>query len=304
MNQWMKTRLYELQSNYEMDYILTHNNVVKTWSEGKYAFVLWHAHGNPFGSGNFIFVDDCSKLNDEYPSIIAAASCSNSDTDYLNIGQAMMKQGAVGFLGANKAAYYCSGWNNPSDGSDQSFKYFFSSAVTSENYTQGQALQYAIREMYSRGLWGSLKYETFVHGSLWGNPNLGIKPIFINNPPEKPAAPTGSANGRTNKEYYFSCSTIDTEDDTVYYCWSWGDNSYEWFGPYDSGEECSISHFWKDNGNFEIKVMARDINGGESEWSDPLPISIIKSKQYITSFHFILNKLNSIIPDIVEKLLN
>jgi hypothetical protein len=288
MGHWMKTRMYQKGSNYKMDYILTHFNVINIWSSGKYSFVSWHAHGSPVGSyvGNqpFITKDDCYLLNDNYPAIISSASCSNSDTDYINIGQTMMKQGAVGFLGANKAAYYCSGWDDPNDGSDQSFKYFFKTSITSGDKTQGQAHTFALKEMYTRGLWYSLKYETFVHGSLWGNPNLGIKSYIENKPPEKPSRPNGSDSGKIRREQKFTTSTIDPENDDIYYLFDWNDGSTSaWLGPYKSGDKIEGTHIWTESGNYEIKVISQDINGAKSEWSDILKISMSKSKNYIKS---------------------
>lgn len=277
MSSWMKTRMYELRSAYEMDYLLTHENVLSVWSGGKYSFVSWHAHGNPYGSGGFISVDDCPSLNDDYPAIISAASCSNSDTDFLNIGQAMMKQGAVGFLGANKAAFYRPGWDDPNDGSDQSFKYFFTTAVISEAYTQGQAHQYALREMYSRGLWNHLKYETFVHGSLWGNPDLGVSLTSESTPPETPSRPEGPASGKAQTEYTFKSSTSDPDGDLIYYLFNWDDGTNSgWLGPYASGAQCSATHSWNEQGSYEIRVKAKDSNGAESDWSVPLSFSMPK----------------------------
>jgi hypothetical protein len=300
MNHWMKTRMYERDSNYFYDYILNHRNVVDIWSEGKFAFVSWHAHGSPEGSyvGNqaFIHMDDCTSLNDQYPAIISAASCSNSDTDYLNIGQAMMKQGAVGFAGANKAAYYSSGWAHPNDGSDQSFKYFFKTAITSGEYTQGQAFQYSLREMYVNGLWFNQKYESFCHGSLWGQPDLGINNYFNNTNPEKPQTPNGPTNGRINVEQEYTTSTVDPEGDDVYYCWDWDDGNVEWFGPINSGFETTSSHTWNEEGNYNIRVKAKDVYGGESNWSDPLPISVPKYKfGFINNIFKLLEYLNNLI---------
>jgi hypothetical protein len=278
MAHWMKTRLYDRDSSYPKDYVLNHLNVLSVWSQGKFAFVSWHAHGNPYGSGNFISVDDCQYLNDNYPAIISAASCSNSDTDYLNIGQAMMKQGAVGFLGANKATPYRSEWDDPNDGSDQSFKYFFISSVTSGEYTQGQAHQHAIREMYSRGLWYQLKYETFVHGSLWGNPDLGMASVSENDPPETPSRPNGPTSGKIHREHTFTTSTTDPDGNDIYYLFDWGDGTDSgWFGSYASGETVEASHIWTEQGNFDVKAIAKDTTGAESDWSDPLPVSMPKN---------------------------
>ncbi len=183
MSDWTFTRMYEQNSTvwswFACDYPLTHSNVMAVWPSGTYAFVNWAGHGSPtsshimgHSSQAFIASSDCPSLNDNYPAIIFADACSNSDTDNLNIGQAMMQQGAVGFLGATKVALGCGGWNDPYDGSSQSLDYFFTTAVTSGQYTMGEAHQYALTQMYANGLWDALKYETFEWGALWGNPNL------------------------------------------------------------------------------------------------------------------------------------
>ena len=185
MSDWTMTRMYEQNSdywsNYDCDYPLLHSNVMDVWPNGKYAFVNWAGHGSPtschiYGlwAPAFIMSSDCPYLNDDYPAIIFADACSNSDTDYLNIGQAMLEQGAVGFLGATQVAYGMPAWDNPADGSSQSLDYYFTTYVTSGDYTQGQAHQGALREMYTGGLWYYDNYEMFEWGALWGNPDLGI----------------------------------------------------------------------------------------------------------------------------------
>jgi hypothetical protein len=183
MGDWTFTRMYEqnstVYSTFACDYELTHSNVMSVWPSGTYAFVNWAGHGSEVSThimGHsteaFITAYDCPSLNDNYPAIIFADACSNSDTDYLNIGQAMMEQGAVGFVGATKVALGCGGWNDPYDGSSQSLDYFFTTAVTSGQYSMGEAHQWALTQMYVNGLWDLLKYETFEWGALWGNPDL------------------------------------------------------------------------------------------------------------------------------------
>ena len=187
MNDWTMTRMYEQgHSTYTSDYDLNYNNVRNIWSAGTYAFVNWAGHGSPtsahvmYSKGSaFVDTGTCPYLNDNYPSIIFADACSNSDTDYLNIGQAMIKDGGVGFLGATKVALGCPGWNNPYSGSSQSLDYFFTTCVTSGDYTIGQAHQWALYQMYSNGLWSYNKYETFEWGALWGNPNLAMLPPLL-----------------------------------------------------------------------------------------------------------------------------
>ncbi len=181
MEDWTMTRLYEEgHTTYPCDADITNANVRSTWSNGTYAFVDWAGHGSPdacwiyYSSGYFISNNDCPILNDDYPAIIFADACSNSDTDYLNIGQAMLQQGGVGFLGATKVAYGMGAWDDPMDGSSQSLDYFFTTCCTSGDYTQGQAHQWSLYQMYSYGLWYYNKYEMFEWGALWGNPDLSM----------------------------------------------------------------------------------------------------------------------------------
>jgi hypothetical protein len=57
--------------------------------------------------------------------------------------------------------------------------------------------------------------------------------------------------------------------------WHWGDEVSDWLGPYDSGETIEIPHIWNVPGDFEIKVMAKDEAGEESNWSDVISINIV-----------------------------
>jgi len=128
--------------------------------------------------------------------------------------------------------------------------------------------------------------------------------IFIgeNNPPEKPAKPSGPTNGKAGEEYTYSTYTNDPEGDQVYYMWCWGRDPQfqyieyfsDWLGRYDSGETIYTSNIWNYAGRYEVKVRAKDIYGALSEWSDPLSISmpvnlestqqiIISSKQSTTT---------------------
>ena len=188
MADWTKTRLYKQgHSAYTSDYDISYNNVQNVWSSGTYAFVNYAGHGSATacyrmysGGGAFVDTDTCNYLNDDYPAIIFAAACSNHETEQFNIGQGMMQQGGVGFLGSTEVAYGYHGWNDPYDGATASLDYFFTSHVTSGNYTQGQAHQWSLTHMYQNGLWYYDKLETFEWGSLLGNPNLGMMSHSVN----------------------------------------------------------------------------------------------------------------------------
>jgi|GEM_PF-711948 len=95
-----------------------------------------------------------------------------------------------------------------------------------------------------------------------------------NLPPDTPETPTGPHSGIVNDTYTFMTSTMDPESQQVYYLWSWGDMNGTWIGPFDSGATTQATHAWDNAGNYSVKVKAKDAQGMESGWSDPLQINI------------------------------
>lgn len=118
------------------------------------------------------------------------------------------------------------------------------------------------------------------------NNNMTIG-IFIgdNNPPEKPAKPSGPKVVRVGKEYTYSTSTVDPEGDQIYYQWGWGCDEFGncdysgWIGPYDSGEIVTMSHTWYEAGFRFVEVRAKDVYIALGDWSDLLLITVLKNKQ-------------------------
>jgi hypothetical protein len=128
--------------------------------------------------------------------------------------------------------------------------------------------------VYYAGSWGSLYDET--SGALDYNWNIWVKVEESSRPPEKPQTPEGPTVGNVDFEYMFSTYTTDPDGDQVYYQWDWDDEtSTEWLGPFDSGVSVVANHAWTEKGNYEIKVKAKDVNGVESDWSDPLTVIIV-----------------------------
>jgi hypothetical protein len=115
-------------------------------------------------------------------------------------------------------------------------------------------------------------------------------------PPEKPEKPSGPINGKNNVEYKYSSSTTDADGDTIYYLFDWGDGTNDtWIGPYESGETVHAFHIWKRDGNYNIRVKARDESGLESEWSESLLVSMPKNR-------ILLNDLITTLMDIYPRL--
>jgi hypothetical protein len=159
-----------------------------------------------------------------------------------------------------------------------------------------------IGEMWTRGINDYLKspgldsdadYKTIEEWQFFGDPTLQIAEESI--PPVKPDAPDGQAQGNTGTQYTFSASTTDDDNDELYYLFDWGDGSYSgWQGPKDSGELITASHTWSSDGNYEIRVKAKDEHGVQSEWSEPLSISMPRNRDINYPF---LEKLLEIFPN-------
>ena len=76
-------------------------------------------------------------------------------------------------------------------------------------------------------------------------------------------------------------ATTDVDEDKVYYLFDWGNGMTSFIlGPYNSEEECNTSNIWFEQREYEVKVKAIDIHNAESEWSDPLVVSMPKNKPY------------------------
>jgi hypothetical protein len=99
-----------------------------------------------------------------------------------------------------------------------------------------------------------------------------------NNPPLKPATPSGETSGNAGDTYTYTTSTIDPDGDQISYLFDWGDSTTgSWTTPVASGTTISESHSWANQDTYSIKVKARDTHGDESEWSDPLQVEMPKA---------------------------
>jgi len=96
-----------------------------------------------------------------------------------------------------------------------------------------------------------------------------------NSPPNPPDKPYGETNGIAEQEYTYTTQSVDPNQDNVYYLFNWGDETDSgWLGPYPSGSPVSASHMWYNKGMFNVIAKAKDESGIESEWSEPLPVTI------------------------------
>jgi len=98
--------------------------------------------------------------------------------------------------------------------------------------------------------------------------NVTEKLVITDNlPPDKPII-SGKTSGKTKIEQEYKINTTDPEGNNVFYFVDWGDGTNSsWLGSYDSGEEITAKHVWNVKGNYTIKVKAKDIFNGESDWA-------------------------------------
>jgi hypothetical protein len=95
------------------------------------------------------------------------------------------------------------------------------------------------------------------------------------NPPAQPTKPVGPTLAVWYREYTYSSTTTEPDDEQIYYRFDWGDgNSSGWVGPYNSGQTGTASHVWTELGTYNVTVKARDINGAGSPVSAPLAVVV------------------------------
>ena len=172
------------------------------------------------------------------------------------------------------------GWDWDGDGTiDEWTSYYASGEVVNINHSWNRAGEYHVKV--------KAKDENGEESGF--SPALTVI-ITGNNPPSKPSI-SGPTTGKPRRSYTYTASTTDPNEDQIYYMFDWGDGTNSgWLGPYDSGSTVSATHKWRDKGNYEIRVKARDVLGAESEWSDPLPVAMPKY-QWLTLLPPIMQRI-------------
>lgn len=121
-------------------------------------------------------------------------------------------------------------------------------------------------------------YKVVESWQAFADPTLQIS--SPSQPPAKPQILSGERNGSIGNEYVYSAVTTDPENDTLFYRWNWGNQiTSDWIGPMNSGKICETSHTWDEKGSYKVTVQAKDEHGNIGEWSDPLSVSMPKTKK-------------------------
>jgi hypothetical protein len=249
----------------------------QVWATHPHNSTLWI----PTPGGNIKNTDIQTLSNGDELPIVTVEACStskfNNDPNCFN--WAFMHNsngGAIGTFGATGIGYgyigeYVSQGLIGKIGLDTFRAYRDDGAIT-------------FGEMWAKALGNYIKptmndgdHKTVEEWQPFGDPTLVIGEE--SDPPATPDAPEGPESGNVNDEHTYTASTTDPNGDEIYYLFSWGDGEYSgWVGPYKSGETGNAKHKWAEKGTYEIMVKAKDEHGVQSEWSDPLIVSMPKSK--------------------------
>jgi hypothetical protein len=80
------------------------------------------------------------------------------------------------------------------------------------------------------------------------------------------------ANGSSRS---FSAQATEPEGDQLLYRWAFGDgDSSVWMGPYNSGETCVAEHQWAVPGQYNVKVLAKDVFDMPATWSPAKTVTV------------------------------
>jgi hypothetical protein len=155
-------------------------------------------------------------------------------------------------------------------------------AVVIDGYQWGQDFEVHLNMGWNGDDDGFYEYDEPI-GIYDNNSVRGI--MFIRLSPSKPHKPAGPNTGVPNMEYNFTTKSTAPKD-PIYYKWDWGDGTFsDWMGRYNSNEICEAKHTWKEKGSYDIRVKAKDVDGWESPWSDPLRVTIPRNKSFFYNFN-------------------
>jgi hypothetical protein len=181
----------------------------------------------------------------------------------------------------------------------------FVHCVAHLNYTIGEAATYAtarVAELFTPGAPSQPSPDTSLQYVVYGDPNVHfvqqgwsspepasltsnygghVPEVTPNEPPNTPERPTGRASGKPGVSYLYSSASTDPEGQQLCYQWDWGDgNISEWLGPLASGQTTTVTHSWSAEGTYQIRVKCRDTFNDESDWSEPLSVTMPTVTQF------------------------
>lgn len=104
--------------------------------------------------------------------------------------------------------------------------------------------------------------------------------------PNKPTI-SGPSSGKIYNGYTYTFATVDSSEYKLSYFIDWGDGSTSGWTVYQAQETpLSASHIWFEKNTYLVKAKVKNIFGIESEWSDPIEVSMPKD----TTYSYLMNR--------------
>jgi hypothetical protein len=249
---------------------------------------------------------DQANLNNDITNVRGAMTAYNA-CDMANgiMNEFLLEHGGAASYGSyTSVSFDGSGW----------WWNLFVHLITHLNYTIGEAATYAtarVANLYPPGTPLQPHADTSLQYVVYGDPNVhfvqqdwtspepadigvnygGHVPEAVpNTPPDTPQKPTGRSSGKPGVTYEYSTQSYDPEGQQLWYQWDWGNGNFsDWLGPVYSGQTTTTTYNWPQKGTYQVRVKCRDIFNLESNWSEPLSVTMPTS--YNIPMQWLLHKL-------------
>jgi len=250
------------------------------------------------GSGGGMYDQD--DLNNDITNVNGAMTAYNAcDMANGKMNEVLLEHGGAASFGSyTSVSFDGAGW----------WWNLFVYLITHGNYTIGEAATYAtarVANLYPPGTPSQPHADTSLQYVVYGEPNVHFiqqdwtspEPVPIgtnfgghipevppNNPPNIPEKPTGRVSGKTGLTYLYTTQSTDPEGQQLWYQWDWGNENYSsWLGPVNSGGTATCTHSWSEKGTYQVRVKCRDTFNEESNWSEPLTVTMPTAAPFISS---------------------
>ena len=199
--------------------------------------------------------DVFSLMNDKY-CFVYSSGCMSGGFDSECFAEYITVKTEYGAFAGIWNARYGFFWSFRTDGDNQRFLREFWDAVFGENIPVISKAHQDSREDNLHLLGRSMMRWCYYQLNLFGDT---LVTFHISNPPDKPSKPFGPTSGNTRTEYNYTAITTDAEGDRISYRFDWNDGTFsKWTDYVNSGEEVKVSHKWAVQGEYEIRVKAKD----------------------------------------------
>jgi hypothetical protein len=167
---------------YEQDYGLTpapetvgisEAIVTDIWKSSAFGGVFWWTHGWSQGAVQVMDTTNASALNDQRPSFTFQCSCFNSQPEDLwNLSYALLRNGAVGTVGATRVSWYWVGQTTfAGSDSNSGMTYEYARNMITHELPSGDSLL-SLKRILSPSC--SEMWMNFTVFNLYGDPSLGL----------------------------------------------------------------------------------------------------------------------------------